>query len=132
MALVSYVARRMLDEVCEIATPIDPRYEPTFQELYDWFELYTDQYGGRVYFRLPEPKQCVPELCNDMVRLYAGIFGGVGDEKEALVTVRSLFTVSFYMMIKYRDSPSLCSNIPLYFELISKDLNGWRELRTRL
>ncbi len=132
MSVVSYVARRMLDEVCEIATPINPLYEPIFQELYDWLELYTDQYGGRVFFRLPEPKQRVSELCNDMVKLYAGIFEGAGDEKDAFVTVQSLFTVSFYMMIKYRDSPSLCSIIPLCFELTSKDLDGWRELRARL
>ena len=94
-----YVARRMLFDVCDIITPIDGRLEPIYDALLDWMERYTEEYGGDIYHRLIGDRLDRDELLSDMSSLYSGIFARM-DNSLSITTLRSLFTVTFYMTVK--------------------------------
>ena len=49
MELVSYVARRMLEDVCGIAVISNPAHEPVYEVLYGWAEFCTERFGGRAF-----------------------------------------------------------------------------------
>ena len=122
-----YVARRILFDLCDIITPIDARLEPIYDALLDWMERYTEAYGGDIYHRLPGDRMDRDELLSDMSQLYAGIFARV-DNSHSITTLRSLFTVTFYMTVKYKEHPALCSDIVQYFTWISRRLGSWNIL----
>ncbi len=119
-----YVARRMLFEVCDILVPIDERFEFAYNNLYDWMERYTAEYGGDLFHRLPNCKTSRGELLNDMSQLYSGIFARM-DDMHNITTLRSLFTVTFYMMVKYKEQIFMCGVIAYHFSLISRRLESW-------
>ena len=123
-----YVARRILFEILDIATPIDERYEPIYELLYDWMESYTEEFGGAIFYRLPVCKTTRDELLRDMAQLYAGILARVNDI-HGITTLHSLFTVTFYMMVKYKErQPSMCGDIVYYFKIITRRLESWNTL----
>lgn len=124
MDFSNYVARRMLCEICEIATPLNPLYEPGYNALFNWMEHYTERFGTIILPNLPRLKATPDELLNDMLEIYSGIFEVVYDI-NAMVTLNSLFTISFYMMVKYKERLVMCSNISYYFELITRRLGSW-------
>ena len=63
----------------------------------------------------------------EIKKKYSGVLQGVTNIDDVL-TIRSLFTISFYMMVKYKADPALCSNISYYFELISQGLRAWQTI----
>ena len=130
MDIVGYVARRMLWDVCEIITPLNSIYEDTYDTLFNWMEMYTDRFGGRILHRLPPCKSTEAELLSDMAELYAGVISAT-DDIDDLRTLHCLFTISFYMMVRYKETPRLCSKISYYFELISYRLTSWDVLTNR-
>ena len=119
-----YVARRMLFEVCDILVPIDERFEFAYNNLCDWMERYTAEFGGPLFHRLPSCKTTRDELLNDMSQLYSGIFARM-DDMHNITTLRSLFTITFYMMVKYKEQTIMCGDIVYYFRLISRRLESW-------
>lgn len=119
-----YVARRMLFEICDIITPLEGRFEPIYEDLHDWMHRYTQEYGGDIFHRLPSCKTSRDELLNDVSRLYAGIFARMSDA-HSITTLHSLFTISFYMMMKYKEQPTMCGDIVYYFRVISRRLESW-------
>ena len=127
MNVADYVARRMLDDVCEIPTAINSNYEFFYGELFDWMQLYTEQFGGRVLHRLPRCKNSREELLHDMAELYSGVLSRVEDI-NSMITLHSLFTLSFYMMVRYKEHPDMCGNISYYFGLITRRLESWNLL----
>ena len=127
MEFPAYVARRMLDEVCDIPTRTNSYYEPGFTELFDWMELYTNQFGARILYQLPNCKATRHELLDDIVELFAGILSRVNDVHD-MTTLHSLFTISFYMMVIYKDHPIMCGYISHYFEVISFRFRSWNSL----
>ena len=124
MNFAGYVSRRMLYEVCNIAVLKDSNYEYGYNALYDWTIFFTSRAGPSTIARLPSCKQTSEELFADILVLYSGILRGV-DSVDSLLTVKCLFTISFYMMKKYKDDPVLCSDISTWFQLISYRLGGW-------
>lgn len=124
MCIAGYVARRMLDDVCEIPTIINSNYEPVYGELFDWMQIYTNQFGGRVLHRLPRCKNSSEDLLDDMTELYSGVLRRVEDV-HSTITLHSLFTLSFYMMVRYKEHPDKCGNISYYFGLITRRLESW-------
>ena len=129
MAVFDYVSRRMLFDVCDIAVvPLNEDYEVIYEALYKWMECYTEQFGS-VFYNLPAHKTTQEELLNDMVQLFTGIFERVSDI-DSITTLHALFTVSFYMMIKYKDQQvSMCGSISYYFKLITQNLKSWDTLQ---
>ena len=127
MEVSDYVSRRMLFDVCDIAVPLNADFEPIYEALYKWMECYTEQFGT-VFYRLPACKTTREELMDDMVHLFTGIFDRVSDI-DGITTLHALFTVSFYMMIKYKDyQASMCGNICYYYKLITQRLKSWDTL----
>ena len=123
-----YVARRILFEILDIATPIDERFESIYEVLYDWMESYSEQFGDAIFYRLPGCKTTRDELLRDMAQLYAGIIARVSDV-HSITTLHALFTVTFYMMVKYKErQPSMCGDIVYYFKLITQRLESWNTL----
>ena len=127
MEFSNYVARRMLYEICNIATPLNSLYEHGYQNLYVWMELYTERFGGVILHNLPSRKSTSVELLSDMVELYTGVFSRVEDMND-MTTLHSMFTISFYMMEKYKEHSAMCSNISYYFELMTRHLDSWNTL----
>ena len=125
-----YVARRMMWDICEILSPINLRYEPIYEALFNWMEVYTRRYGGSIIYRLPSLKTNENELLFDMATLYAEILSRIEDI-NSMISLNTLFTVSFYMMVRYKETPRLCSKISYYFELISYRLSSWNILENR-
>ena len=123
----AYVARRLLFEVCDILIPIDEQLEFVYNELYDWMERYTEQFGGELFHRLPSCKATRDELLSDMSQLYSGIFARM-DDMHNITTLRCLFTITFYMMVKYKAQETMCGDIAYYFRLISRRLESWNTL----
>ena len=126
----AYVARRMLFEVCDILTPIDEHLEFVYNELYDWMELYTERFGGDIFHRLPSCRTNRDQLLRDISRLYTGIFARI-DDMHNITTLRTLFTVTFYMMVKYKEQTIMCEDIAYYFRLISRRLESWDRFEQR-
>ena len=124
MNFAGYVARRMLYEVCNIIVLKDSNYEYGYNTLYDWMIFFTLRAGSSTIARLPSRKQTSEELFEDILILYRGILSRV-DSVNNLLTVKCLFTMSFYMMKKYKDDPVLCSDISRWFQLISYRLGRW-------
>ena len=131
MDAAGYVARRMLWDICEILSPSNPRYEPLYEALFNWMEVYTRQFGGSIIHKLPALKTNEDALLFDMAEIYDGILSKVQDT-NSMLTLNALFTVSFYMMVRYKETPRLCSKISYYFELISYRLCSWDLLENRI
>ena len=131
MDAAGYVSRCMLCDICEILSPTNPRYEPIYEALFNWMEVFTRQYGGSIIHRLPCLKTNEDELLVDMAELYDGILRRVQDT-NSMLTLNTLFTISFYMMVRYKETPRLCSKISYYFELISYRLRSWELLENRI
>lgn len=127
MAFSDYVARRMLCDICNIVTPIESRFEHGYDDLCKWMESYTTQFDGAIFNRLPRCKTIRDELLNDMSQLYTGIFSRVNDI-HGITTLHCLFTLSFYMMVKYKEQPIMCGEISYYFRLITQRLESWEIL----
>ena len=125
-----YVARRLLFEVCDILTPVDERFEHIYNALYDWMDRYTEEFNGEVFYRLPSCKATRDELLSDMSHLYSGIFARI-DDMHTITTLRSLFTITFYMMVKYKAQETMCGDIAYYFRLISRRLESWNSFEWR-
>ena len=126
----AYVASRLLFEVCDILTPIDERFEHIYNDLYHWMERYTEEYNGEVFHRLPCCKATRDELLGDMTQLYSGILARM-DDTNNVTTLRCLFTVTFYMMVKYKAQETMCGDIVYYFRLISRRLESWNGFERR-
>jgi hypothetical protein len=127
MELVSYVARRMLEDVCGIAVISNPAHEPLYEVLYGWTELCTERFQTELFPNLPCIKQTPGDLSNDMLLLYAGILRNFGNPHSRR-TLNGLFTITFYMMIQYKEHPDMCSLISYDFELLTRRLRGWANL----
>ena len=125
MNVSDYVARRLLFEVCDIVTVLDDKFEPFFDDLWNWTEEFTQRFGGDLIHRLPSGSTSREMLLNDMSQLYEGIFSRMNDD-HSITTLHSLFTVTFYMMMKYKDiGASMCSEIAFDFYLITRRLESW-------
>lgn len=127
MSLASYVARRILYDICEIVTPIhhSTHYENVYSELYNAMDRLTHYCGREIIPHLPSRRESVYELREDMFDLYEGIFKGSHDV-NTILALNSLFAMTYYMMVKYRDDPVLCSQITFQFEVTTERLGGWR------
>ena len=125
-----YVARRLLFEVCDILTPVDDRFEHIYNELYHWMDRYTEEFDGEVFYRLPSCRATRDELLCDMSQLYSGIFARM-DDMHNITTLRCLFTITFYMMVKYKAQETMCGDIAYYFRLISRRLESWNSFEWR-
>ena len=131
MELVSYVASRMLKDVCGIDVIINPAYEPTYRNLCSWTDHCSTWRGPGIFPGLPSVKETVAELSDDMLIIYVDFLTRVPDVNSRGV-VHGLFTVSLYMMIKYKDYPDKCYIISENFELITQRLGGWRLINESL
>ena len=127
MSLASYVGRRVLYDICEIVTPIlhGTHYESVYNDLCTFMDRYTRHCGRHIIPNLPRRKTSSNELREDMLDLYDGIFRGSHDS-NSILTLNSLFTMTYYMMVKYDNDPVLCSNISFQFEVMTERLGGWR------
>ena len=130
MDINGYVARRMLWDICDIEVPLNSLYEPVYEALFTWMEDYSREFDAAILFRLPRCKTTQEELMSDMVEIYTGILSVVRDIND-MRTLNCLFTVSFYMAVKYKDNPAMCRKISYYFELISYSLRSWDILMNR-
>ena len=126
MHLASYVARRVLSDVCEIATPVlhSTHYENVYNRLCVFMDRFTHYCGREIIPNLPQRKVSRHELREDMLHLFGGVFRGSHDV-NSILTLNSLFTMTYYMMVLYSDDPSLCSNIAYQFEITTERLGGW-------
>ena len=125
MSLASYVARRLLYDICDIATPVhSTHYENVYNELFYFMYRYTQYCGREIIPNLPIQRESFSELNNDMLDLYEGIFSA-SDDINSRLTLNSLFVMTYYMMVKYRDDPVLCSYITFQFEVTTERLGGW-------
>lgn len=123
----NYVSRRMLLDVCDISTSIDPRGEPFYDTLFTWMEVFTTRFSTQLLSGLPPLRTSSLDLDKDMIDVYSSILRAVPDV-HSVATLNCLFTVSFYMMVRYKETPVLSSNIANGFELISRTLRGWQLL----
>ena len=124
MEVSDYVARRMFFEVYDIEMLLNMDFESVYDDLYEWMERYTEQFGD-LFYRLPSCKSTSDELMNDLTLLYTGILDRI-DDIESITTLNALFTVSFYMMVKYRNQqPFMCGYISYYFKLVTQRLESW-------
>lgn len=125
MDAADYVARRLLFEVCDIVTALDDHFEPIFEDLWNWSVEYTKRFGSDIIHRLPGGSRSQEELLSDMAQLYDGIFSRMNDD-HSITTLHSLFTLTLYMMVKYKDiGASICSEIAFDFYLITRRLESW-------
>ena len=123
-----YVARRLLFEVCDIVTAVDDHFEPLFDDLWNWTEEFTIRFGSDIIRRLPAGSTSREELLNVMSQLYDGVFSRMNDE-HSIATLHSLFTLTFYMMMKYKCiGASMCSEIAFDFYLATRRLRSWEFL----
>ena len=123
-----YVARRLLFEVCDIVTVLDDHFEPIFEDLWNWSEEFTKRFGSDIIHRLPGGRTSREELLSDMSQLYRGVFSRMNDD-HSITTLQSLFTLTFYMMMKYKDiGANLCSEIAFDFYVITRRLESWELL----
>ena len=126
MSLASYVARRLMYDVCEIVMPVlySTHYETVYGELFNFMDRFTRHSGREIISNLPRRTESAYELKEDMLDFYEGIFRGSNDA-NSILTLNSLFTITYYMMVKYSDDPVLCSNISFQFEVTTETLGGW-------
>ena len=126
MSLASYVARRLMYDVCEIVMPVlySTHYETVYDELFNFMDRFTRHSGREIIPNLPRRTESAYELKEDMLDFYEGIFRGSNDA-NSILTLNSLFTITYYMMVKYSDDPVLCSNISFQFEVTAETLGGW-------
>ena len=120
-----YVARRLLFDHCDIIAVIDDRFEEIYRKLIIWMERFTVLYGARIIPALPTVKESEQELKSDMIRLYSEIMAS-GNR----TLLEPLFTITYFMMIKYSHNPALCSRIPFYFAIIASNVTSWARLNT--
>lgn len=126
MSISSYVARRLMCDVCEIIMPIQysTHYEDVYNQLFNFMDRFTRQSGREIIPNLPRHTDSAYELKEDMLDFYEDIFRGFNDA-NSILTLNSLFTITYYMMVKYSDDPVLCSNISFQFEVTTERLGGW-------
>ena len=126
MSLANYVARRLLYDICEIATPVQhsTHYERVFNELLNFMDRFTHYCGREIVPLLPRRTESFYELREDMFDIYEGIFRG-SDDINSVLTLNSLFVMTYYMMVKYEYDPVLCSHISFQFEVTTERLGGW-------
>ena len=86
------------------------------------------QFSAEVLSRLPKVKTNEGELLQDMTKIYSEILHGVQDT-QSMLFLNCLFTISFFMMVRYKETPVLSSHIAYHFELISYRLQSWRLLQ---
>ena len=127
MELVSYVARRMLKDVCEIEVPINPAYELAYIQLCRWTDYCSTWRGPELFPNLPCVKQTSEDLNDDMMIIYVNYLTRVEDT-HSRSTLHGLFSLSLYMMIKYKEHPDMCNLISRNFELLTYRLGGWAYL----
>ena len=109
-----YTARRLLYDHCDVLAVIDDRFEEIYRKLIIWMERFTMLYGARIIPALPTVKESEEELKSDLIRLYSEIMAS-GNRS----LVEPLFTISYYMMVRYSHNVALCSRIPFYFAIIA-------------
>ena len=126
MSLASYVARRLMYDVCEIVMPVlySTHYETVYNELCNFMERFTQHSGRDIIPNLPSRTESAYELREDMLDFYEGILRSSNDT-NSILTLSSLFIITYYMMVKYSDDPVLCSNISFKFEVTTESLGGW-------
>lgn len=127
MELVSYVARRMLKDVCRIDVIINPAYESAYRQLSGWTNHCSTWRGPEIFPNLPCVKQTPDELSDDMLVIYTDFLITIEDP-HSRCTLHGLFSVSLYMMIKYKEHPDMCNLISRNFELLTYRLGGWAYL----
>ena len=130
MEISSYVGRRMLWDICEIDVVVNPIHEPVYNTLYNWMIMYSRQFGVDVVRCLPRCKATENELLVDMKHLYEGILNQVNNAHQMRV-LNCLFTLTYYMMTRYKDNVRMTSKIAFYFELITSRLRSWEMLVNR-
>lgn len=127
--VASYVGRRLLYDHCDILTLIDDSLECYYRYLIEWMERFTLQFGETVLPRLPKVKESRQELIADMSRLYSGVLCSSDNPNSAHI-LKALFTVTYYMMLQYKDSAVLCSSISLTFVVVTNELTSWQAIAT--
>ena len=127
MELVSYVARRMLKDVCWVEVTLNHTYEPTYRQLCNWTDYCSTWRGQELFPNLPCLKQTLDELSDDMLEIYVDFLTNVEDVHSGS-TLHGLFSISLYMMIRYKEHPNMCNLISENFELLTRRLKGWADL----
>ena len=131
METAGYISRRMLQDVCDITTGRNDNLEPLYNALMDWMEVYTQRYSAAVLHRLPSLKTTKQELLKDMEGVYRGILT-VTPDVHSMLALNCIFTVSLYMMIRYRETPNLSGEVAFLFQIISYRLGGWKLLERKI
>ena len=122
MNKASYVSRRLLYDICDIMTPIDSELEYIFSLLRNWMMVFTDRFGNRI--RVPQIRERAEDMRRDIAQLYSAILHYYRN-RDSIRTLNCLFTITYYMMLRYKDNVILCSQISTYFYLIARDLESW-------
>jgi hypothetical protein len=129
MDVCGYVATRMTQAVCGIGVILiaNPAHERVYEKLCGWTELCTERYGAVLFPDLPYIKNSRDELADDILLVYCGFLHAF-PYPNSRATVHCLFTLTFYMMLQYKNHPALCSFISQNFIVISHGLRGWLDL----
>lgn len=127
MEISSYISRRMVWDICEVAVVLNPTHEPAYNMLCNWMLTYTRQFGGDVARCLPRCRATENELLDDMKKLYEGILKQVNNVHQ-MRTLNCLFTLTYYMMTRYKYNVRFATKIAFYFELITSRFRSWEIL----
>ena len=122
MNKASYVSRRLLYDICDIMTPIESELECIFSLLRNWMLIFTDRFGTRI--RVPQIRERAEDMRRDLAQLYSAIFHYYRN-RNSTRTLNCIFTITYYMMLRYKDNVILCSQISTYFYVITRDLESW-------
>lgn len=127
MELSHYIAFRAYCEVHSFpCRPLNHHYENIFNKLMDFMNLYTIKNNGQIFSRIRGGRTSEDELLIDVLTLFRAIIKEL--HGESVLTVRTLFVATYYMMIKYKDNRQLSGYIAFWLDAFAYKFSGWREL----
>ena len=117
-----YIARRMLYDICNIMTPINRNEEPYYSLLLNWTAVFTRRFGHTIH--LPIIREVHDTTIMNLSELYSGILENSVDVNSIQV-LNCLFTITYYLMMKYEDHPVTCSKISCCFVAVTRNFESW-------
>ena len=125
MDKAAYIGQRMLYDICDVMIPINSENEQCYSYMIRLMHLMTERNAHLI--RLPTRKTNLQDVIEDVIDIYTSIFDAFPD-RNSLPVLNCLFTITFYMVIQYKEDIRICSRISCCFAVITTTFNFWDNL----